>query len=97
MGFEFCLGGSLGGSEGFGFVEGVGPCWSLSLPVLRTGGFGRLFVFIPVLLALYGTGGGAGFCTTGCCPCSTNSSVLMGAPNPLRSGVIAFGTAAPPL
>ena len=52
MGFEFCLGGSLGGSEGFGLVEGLGDSWSLSLPVLLTGGFGKLFVFTPVLLAL---------------------------------------------
>ena len=62
---EFCLGGSRGGRMGIGgFVAGAGlatlSTLELPSPLCRIGGLGRLFVFSPVLSALYGTGGGAG-------------------------------------
>ena len=63
VGCEFCLGGSRGGSEGFGFA--VGPAVGDGSPFSsrRIGGFGRPAVDKPVVLARYGTGGGPAFST----------------------------------
>ena len=80
-----------------GLVVGLGALVWIGESVRRTGGFGRLFVDKPVVLALYGTGGGAGFCTACCSSASfaRTSSAVNGAPSPLRSGVTEFGRAAP--
>ncbi len=97
-GCEFCLGGSRGGSDGFGFAAEVGVCCPVSCSSRLTGGFGRVLVFILVVFALYGTGGGAGFLAASCPFCSSDgiSSALDEASNLLRPGVIESGTAAWP-
>ena len=95
-GCEFCLGGNLGGSFGFGFAAVLYP----SVDAL-VGGNGSPSVFNPVLSALYGTGGGAGFGAASSCLVSRSafactSSAVRGAPKPRRSGVVELGRAAPP-
>ena len=54
-------------------------------PVRRTGGGGMLEVLMPVLLALNGRAGGAGFCAASSCSCccARNLSVDTGEPSPL--------------
>ncbi len=104
---EFWRGGSLGGSAGFGLLLGLAgdpPGW-LSNRRCRTGGFGRLLVERPVVSALYGTGWGAALCSNSSAACSSLwysfvpwiSWEAKGAPSPLRSGVVVWGDAAPPL
>lgn len=100
-GCAFCLGGSRGGSEGFGFVAEVGVCCPFCCSIRLTGGSGRFLVSIPVVFALYGTGGGAAFLVASCPLCSSDcsactSSAFDEAPNPLRLGVLQCGTAARP-
>ena len=100
MGCEFCLGGRRGGSKGFGFAVGLAVADDPPLPSPRTGGLGRPAVDKPVVLARYGTGGGAGFWTA-CAAlwsstCACISSAGKDAPNLLRSGVTAWDATAPP-
>lgn len=103
MGFEFCLGGNLGGRPGFGFVAcgGVLP----SAPSLRPGGGGRFAIDNPVVSARNGSGGPFGLAASSASRCPSSSSALCfayisffdkGAPKPRVSGVIWFGRAAPP-
>jgi hypothetical protein len=51
-GCEFCLGGSRGGSEGFGFAANVVVCWPLLCSIRLTGGFGRFLESIPAVFTL---------------------------------------------
>ena len=102
MGFEFTLGGSLGGRPGFGFVAsgGVLP----SAPSLRPGGGGRFAVDSPVVSARNGSEGPFGLAASSASRCASSSarcfayisSVDNGAPKPRVSGDIWFGRAAPP-
>lgn len=93
-------GGSRGGSLGFGLAGSCATSSSVPDIFLRTGGFGRLSVFRPVVFARYGTGGRVG--TTSSSSSSSPdffSSVYTvlfltnGAPTLLSLGLFAVGVA----
>ena len=95
MGFEFTLGGSLGGRPGFGFVASGG--FLPSAPSLRPGGGARFAVDSPVVSARNGSEGPFGLAASSASRCASSSSARCfayissldyGAPKPRVSGVI---------